>query len=104
MNKYRWYEYSLSSSLIISLMFVNWGNFDWVQVSGVFLINMCTIMFGDEFETLNSGRAAKDVNWWPFYYGTFTGLVTWGVMWGNIFTDDDVAEYPLIAWVYLIVY
>lgn len=46
-QRFRWYEYMISSSLIITLCFVIWGNFEWVQIGGVFLINTATIMFGD---------------------------------------------------------
>jgi len=101
---FRWYEYSLSSSLIICLLYMIWGNFDFVQVSGVFMINWCTIMFGAEFEALNFGKKANEVDWTAFIYGALCGQVTWWILWYKIVTAADLSAIPIIAWVYIISY
>jgi len=103
-NRFRWYEYSLSSSLIITLLFMVWGNFDFVQLSGCFVINWCTIMFGLEHEKMNSNKLPKDVDWSCFYYGALCGAVAWCILWGNALTDPDRGDYPWFAWAYLIGY
>lgn len=104
-NRFRWYEYSLSSGLIICLLMMIWGYFDFVQISGVFLINTCTILFGDMHEQLNKGKYKKEeITWTAFYYGAMCGAVTWIVLWYNILTDPYISEYPTIAWIYLFFY
>jgi hypothetical protein len=76
-NHFRWYEYSLSSSVIITLLFMLFGNFDFVQVSGVFTINAIVMLFGDMHERINGGKARKDVDWSAFIYGSVCGIVPW---------------------------
>ena len=81
LNRFRWYEYSLSSSLMIMINFWLWGQFDWVQLTGCFVINMCMNLFGDIHELLNAGKNPEDVNWTAFYYGWFAGMVPWLLQW-----------------------
>ena len=103
MNRFRWFEYSLSSSLIIMLLFILWGNFDFVALSGLFVINAITCLFGDLHEKMNSGKSPKDVNWSAFIYGGMCGSVTWLVLYGKI-SRDDYSRYPWYAWAYLVGY
>lgn len=81
LNRFRWIEYSLSSSLILCLLTTMWGNYDFVQLSGAFLINACMCLFGDLHEVLNSGKEPAQVDWSAFIYGSICGSVTWGMLW-----------------------
>lgn len=104
LNRFRWFEYALSSSLIIVLLCMLWGYFDFVQLSGIFVINACMNLFGDQHEAINSGKAPKDVNWTSFIYGGMCGSVTWIMLWSGIYNDDNKSDYPVIAWFYIVTY
>lgn len=104
MNRFRWYEYSLSSSLIIMLLFMVWGNFDFVQLSGVFLINALMCYFGDLFEIINEGKSVAEIDWTAFVYGSLAGAVTWILIWTQVFTSPYLRFYPWYAFAYLIGY
>ena len=94
-NRFRWYEYSVSSSLMIVITFWAWGNLDWVQLSGCFLINMLMCFFGDLHEVMNAGKKPEDVDWTAFKYGCFAGIIPWLIL---IF---QVARFIVIYWNYL---
>lgn len=49
-NRIRWFEYMWSHSLIMTLLFMLWGNFDWIQLAGCYMVCALTIMFGDLHE------------------------------------------------------
>jgi len=104
MNHFRWIEYSLSSSLILSLLFIVWLNFDFVQLSGTFTINACMCLFGDMHERINAGRAPAKVDWTAFTYGSFVGIVSWCWFWYTVITSPYVGDYPWYAWAYSISY
>lgn len=104
MNRFRWFEYSLSSSLIICLLMNLWGHFEWVVILGVFISNGLMNLFGDLHEILNSGKAPKDVEWSAFWYGSFAGGVTWCCLWAGIARDPNKTEYPWYAWAYILMY
>jgi hypothetical protein len=73
-NDARWYEYSISSSIMIVLIAAFVGIWDLAAVVAIFAVNTCMILFGMLMErTEEPGRA----NWSAFWYGTFAGAVPW---------------------------
>lgn len=102
MNRFRWIEYSMSASLIMTLLFALWGNLDFVQLSGCFMTNVVMIWFGDMHEVINAGRKPEDVDWTSFWYGGFCGIVPWLMMFYQIIRIPDDNEIPW--WVWLIVF
>lgn len=104
MNRFRWAEYSISNSIMITLLFTLWGNFDFVQVSGCFCLGICTIAFGDLHETLNSGKKPKDVNWYCFYYGGLCSLLVWAIMSYEILRIPDRDLVPWWVWIFVAIY
>lgn len=104
LNRFRWAEYSLSSSLIISLLFILFGNFDFVQISGVFVINACMCWFGDLHELMNAGRDPSDVDWSSFIYGSFCGVLPWILMFSAIFRIPNFSDIPWFVWIFLLEY
>ena len=112
LNRFRWYEYALSSSLMVMLVFWLWGNFDWVQLTGVFVINMCMNLFGDCHELLNAGKKPEDIDWTAFRYGWFAGMIPWLLVWFTVgfyavkYWEDlgNGADIPVWFWVVLVEY
>lgn len=42
-QRFRWTEYQFSASLILTIVFVLWGNLDFIQCSGCFMISAMNI-------------------------------------------------------------
>jgi hypothetical protein len=107
LNRFRWAEYSLSASLIMTLLFLLWGNLDWTQVAGCFVSNVLMCQFGDLHELINSGCSKKDVKWSAFYYGAIVGVVPWGMMIMEIiriFSIYDSSVVPWWVWLFVLEY
>jgi hypothetical protein len=100
-NKYRWFEYALSSSVMIVLISTLFGIYDIASLSLIFIVNASMNLFGLDMELLNSYRREKGekVDWGPFIWGTIAGLAPWIAillyMFGN---TANIAEIPWFVW------
>jgi len=74
-NPARWYEYALSSSVMIVVIAMLAGMYDLASLILIFALNATMILFGMTMEIGNEDR--EDVDWRPFIYGCFAGLVPW---------------------------
>ncbi len=74
-NYARWFEYSISASLMIVLIAMLTGITNLYALLGLFAVNASMILFGALMEQTNSGN--ERVNWWPFTFGCFAGIVPW---------------------------
>lgn len=107
LNRFRWIEYSLSASLIMTLLFLLWGNLDWTQVLGCFISNMLMCWFGDMHELMNSGKAKDEVDWSAFWYGSLVGVTPWVMMIieiVRIFKIFDSSVVPWWVWLFVLEY
>jgi len=75
MNPARFYEYALSSSLMIVLIGMLVGVWDMGALIGMFAINAAMNLFGIMMEFHNQKR--EKTNWTSFIYGCFAGIVPW---------------------------
>ena len=75
MNRYRWYEYSLSASVMIAAIAMLTGIFDIGTLILIFFMNMMMILFGLRMEVHNQGKEKTD--WRPFIYGCIAGIIPW---------------------------
>lgn len=78
MNRFRWYEYALSSSLIIVLIAMLFGVYDIGAIILVAVVNALMNFFGLDMEEIN--YYTKKLNWKPFIFGTIAGLAPWIVI------------------------
>jgi hypothetical protein len=65
-NKFRWWEYSISSSVMIALISMLFGVYDIVTLVAIMSVNACMNLFGLLFEVSNSylREAGKtEVDW-----------------------------------------
>ena len=82
-NRFRWVEYSLSSTLMILLIMLISGISDSAALIGVAFANISMILFGWIMEMVNtSGPAAANggdgtVWWTPFWFGCIAGAGPW---------------------------
>ena len=74
-NPARWWEYSLSASLMVVLIAMLAGVTELVALIAVFGANAAMILFGLVQERVNLGR--DDVDWRPVTYGCLIGAVPW---------------------------
>ena len=74
-NPARWWEYSVSASLMIVLIAMLAGVSELVALIALFGANAAMILFGLVQERVNVSR--DDVDWRPFAYGCVIGAVPW---------------------------
>jgi hypothetical protein len=75
MNKFRWYEYAFSSSVMIVAIAMLTGIYDIGTLLLIFFLNMMMIFFGLVMEKYN--QMTRKTDWTPFVMGCIAGLVPW---------------------------
>ena len=78
MNPVRFYEYALSSSLMIVLIGMLIGLWDLGAIILIFTLNATMNLFGIMMELHNQNT--KKTNWTAFIYGCIAGFVPWVVI------------------------
>jgi len=74
-NPFRWYEYSISASVMIVLIAMLAGVSNFIALLAIFGVNAAMILFGLAMERANADR--ERVDWAPFIYGCIIGAVPW---------------------------
>jgi hypothetical protein len=74
-NYLRWFEYALSSSLMLVIIAMLSSMFDLPSLVLLFALNACMNLFGLMMELHN--QATGRTNWTAFYCGIFAGVVPW---------------------------
>jgi hypothetical protein len=102
-NQYRWYEYALSSSLMIVLISALFGVRDVAVFALIALSNAAMNLFGLDMELLNQGesKVGKKVNWLPFIFGTIIGLAPWVAIAFYIGVNPNLDAVPFFVWIIL---
>ncbi len=77
-NYARWWEYSISASIMIVLISMVTGISDVGALIAIFGVNSAMIFFGMVMEIMN--RERESVNWTPFLFGCVAGIVPWIVI------------------------
>ena len=95
-NYFRWFEYGLSSSLMIVLIAWFFGVYDLSTLILIFAINATMNLLGLMME-LHNQRTDK-TKWTSFYIGTFAGLIPWIVILLYLFGNGNIAEIPWFVW------
>lgn len=91
-NKFRWFEYMISSSVMLVLIATLFGIFDIGALILIFGINAVMNLGGYLMEELN--QYTEKVVWTPFTVGTIAGLVPWIVIVMYAFGNADPSEVP----------
>jgi hypothetical protein len=74
-NPARWWEYSISASIMVVLIAMLAGASDIVALLMMFGANAAMILFGLVMERSNLGK--RKVDWSPFVWGCVIGAVPW---------------------------
>lgn len=94
MNRYRWWEYAISSSLMICLIAMLFGVYDVISLIFIAAVNGAMNLFGDVMEVRNAGKPASEVDWYPFIYGGIAGLYSWVVIYFYLTSSPGVDGAP----------
>lgn len=97
-NKFRWFEYALSSSIMIVLISTLFGIYDIASLLLIFVVNASMNLFGLVMEQLNSGRSKNNVIWGPFIWGSIAGLAPWAVILMYMFGTGNFDMVPWFVW------
>jgi hypothetical protein len=92
-NYFRWTEYALSSSIMITAIMLLNGFTDYAGLIAVFAVNASMILFGalqEKYEKPGNGKAL------PFIMGCMTGIVPWIVIAISVIRPgyEGAAEIP----------
>ncbi|MDA3844915.1 MAG: heliorhodopsin HeR [Vallitaleaceae bacterium] len=91
-NYFRWYEYALSSSLMIILIALLFGVYDIGALIAIFLLNASMNLFGLLMEKINQYTTKTD--WSAFIFGSVAGIGPWIVILLYAFGNADPSEVP----------
>jgi hypothetical protein len=97
-NKFRWFEYALSSSIMIVLISTLFGIYDIASLVLIFVANAAMNLFGLVMEQLNSGREKTKVNWGPFIWGSIVGLAPWAAILLYMLGNGNYSQVPWFVW------
>ncbi len=91
-NKFRWIEYSISSSIMIVLIAVLFGIYDFGALILLFGLNAVMNLLGLLMEKQNKNK--KKIDWTSFIVGSVAGIITWIVIFMFAFGNADLAQVP----------
>jgi len=98
-NQFRWFEYALSSSVMIVLIATLFGIYDIASLVLIFIVNASMNLFGLLMEQLNSKREQNErVHWGPFIWGAIAGLAPWIAILLYMFGNGNFSQVPWFVW------
>lgn len=97
-NRFRWFEYALSSSVMIVLIATLFGIYDIASLILIFVVNASMNLFGLVMEQLNSGKEKDKVHWGPFVWGSFAGIAPWVAIFLYMFGTGNFDKVPWFVW------
>jgi hypothetical protein len=101
-NFFRWYEYALSSSIMIVLIAMLFGVYDIGALIAIFLLNAGMNFFGLLMEGIN--QYTQKTNWTPFIFGSITGIGSWIIIVLYAIGNSNPAEVPWFVYAILVSY
>lgn len=91
-NRFRWYEYSISSSIMIVIIALLVGISDIGYLLQIFTCNMVMNFFGLLMEVENSGEE-KVKTWRPFWFGSVCGATPWIAVFISLFSGSSPPDF-----------
>jgi hypothetical protein len=100
-NRARWYEYALSSSLMIVIIAMLNGMYDLSSLILIFTLNAMMILFGYMMELHN--QTTQRTDWTSFVFGCIAGIVPWIVIFIYLLGANSSPDTEVPGFVYGIV-
>src|SRR5690606_36312847 len=97
-NRFRWIEYAISSSIMIVLIATLFGIYDIASLILIFIVNAAMNLFGLDMEMLNSGEEKKKIKWGPFIWGSIAGIAPWIAILLYMFGNGNFDMVPWFVW------
>lgn len=97
-NKFRWFEYAFSSSIMIVLIATLFGIYDIASLLLIFIVNASMNLFGLVMEQLNAGNEKNKVKWGPFVWGSFAGIAPWAAIIIYMVGNGNLDLVPWFVW------
>lgn len=104
-NKGRWIEYSVSSSLMIVIIAMLVGFTGFGVLATLFLVNASMIFFGWLMESYN--QKTQNVEWSPFIFGCIAGSAPWIAIATSLVTatvHSPVAVPSFVIWIFVSIF
>ena len=99
-NRYRWYEYSISASIMIVLIAILSGIYDLGTLLLLFGLTAIMNLLGLVMELTN--RTRKQVQWSSYWVGCLAGILPWVVIaiyfWGSATAPDGAGGPPTFVY------
>lgn len=92
-NTLRWYEYALSSSIMIVLLATMFGLLSLEAIILVFVINGLMNLFGLLMEKMNP-LDRSETDWTPHWFGWIAGITPWLLIVIYMFNNGDLSQLP----------
>ena len=103
-NRLRWFEYALSSSVMIVLIATLFGIYDIASLTLIFIVNAAMNLFGLDMEIIASKRTdSEKLNWGPFIWGSIAGVAPWLAILFYMTGSSDITP-PWFVWAIIITY
>lgn len=102
MNKLRWFEYMLSSSVMIWIIAMLCGIYDFWLLAAMFALNAGMNLMGLVMEVHN--QTTKKTDWLSYWIGCFFGAVPWVIIFAYFFTAINSVDVQVPGFVYAIVF
>lgn len=104
-NYARWYEYALSSSVMIVVIAMLCGMYDLSSLILIFALNACMNLFGLSMELHN--QTTTKTNWTTYIFGCFAGIVPWVAVYlyfsGAVASVGDVIP-KFVYWILITIF
>jgi hypothetical protein len=95
-NYFRWFEYALSSSIMIVIISMFFGVYDLGSLILIFAINATMNLLGLMMELHN--QTTEKTRWTAFYIGVFAGIIPWVIILVYLFGNGNIGEIPWFVW------
>lgn len=99
-NYIRWWEYAFSSSIMILIIAMLNGVYDFPSLLMMFSLNALMNFWGLMMEVHN--QTTKQTNWMAYLFGCFAGIVPWVVILIYLLTARNSLNAPIPSFVYWI--
>jgi len=98
-NYFRWFEYAISSSVMIVLIAMFFGVYDLASLILIVGANATMNLMGLMMEKHN--QTTEKTDWMAFIIGTFIGLIPWVIIAMYLFGNPGVNNAPWFVWAIL---
>lgn len=102
-NRFRWVEYSISSTVMILTISIVFGIGDIAGLLGIAGSNIAMILFGWLMEVAN--KPGKEVWWTPFWFGCIVGIIPWiGLLIYLLGPGDDMPKFVYAIFISIFIF